>query len=620
MHARNTSFIDRRSPPPRGRGPSSQGGGDNLNSARSESGLKEAKWGFNPLFGQMVHTYACDICKAFLRHTSDGAVDDAEDFKNATQDREDHILTKSGFPSHCREMETEVARLKSEIRHLSDQLEGRKRAYHELKRDYDDLNHSYESARTEIGDMGKQIAELTEASERGPKRRRTDAPSHSGAPTADGTAMVVDDEGGPPAPPSGAANSTITAPMVSQLSPMTVDRFTEMTGTWDVPVTIGEAQALMSAVRKAENAGEEQPCYRAFKNLRKAHSGSLQVKASDRSELDWFLIRNYWVPDGYKNPRKPAEVPNTAAVPSTNGTVEPLLSLTNADAVSSTLGKLNPRKGKAKNNSKPPNSTPVPTFNKNAPLNEMLVCVSNEVAAGHIRAGIVAYPDGSISIRSVRGMRLCYQRSPPSQHGISPAHRHLFVSSFVEMVLTPSLYRDHVDQNPLPATVPPLKRYPKVDVNVNAHDLAEFMRNQGVTVAEVEDAALWAVHWLKSVNYAQFESRLAIRDLRRKLYELMSSHGVPAGLDDNSYYPNGHTVTRPSIILQEIPGQVEFTDEAVAGTSGSSRTPPVEVSDTAITCSSGDTATTSDTGVGDVGMVDGTQPVAGTSGSTTSAD
>ncbi|KAK1224554.1 hypothetical protein PQX77_012533 [Marasmius sp. AFHP31] len=619
MHTRTTSFINSRNPPPQGRTSSFQGGGDNPRSAQNESDLTKSKWEFNSLFGQIVHTDACDNCKAFLRHTSDGALEDADDFKGATRDREDHIISRSAFPSLCRELENEVSRLKTEVRHLSDQIEGRKRADHELKRDYDDLNHSYESARTEIGDMGDQIAELTEAAERGTKRRRTNAPDHTRSSTADRAAMVVDDEGGPPVPPSGAVSTANTAPTVPQSSSGTVDRFTEKVGAWDVPKTVGEAQALMAAVRKAEEAGEEQPCYRAFKHLRKAHTTSVKVEPHARSDFDLYMIKNYWVPDGYKNPRKPGE-PSKAVVPTNNGTNDTSSSMTNADMDLSTSERSKGRKGKAKNVSKPPLTTQVPTFDKNAPLNEMLACVSKEVATEHTRAGVVVYPDGSISIRSVRGMRLCYQRSPPSQHGTSPAHRHLYVSSFVEMVLTPNLYRDHVDQNPLPDTAPPLRRYPKIDANVNAHDLAEFMRKQGITPAEVDDAALWAVHWLQSVKYTQFESRLAVQDLRRKLYGLMDGHGVPTGLNDNAYYPNGHIIERPSSVIQEIPGRATFNDGTVAGPSGSTSTPPVEVVSAVDNTPSENVDITPSTEGADVEMTSETQPEAGTSGSTTAED
>ncbi|KAK1215613.1 hypothetical protein PQX77_021770 [Marasmius sp. AFHP31] len=332
------------------------GGGDNPRSAQNELDLTKSKWEFNFLFGQIVHTDACDNCKAFLQHTSNGALEDADDFKRATCDCEDHIISRFTFPSLCQELENEVSCLKTEVRHLSDQIEGRKQAYHKLKCDYDDLNHSYESACTEIGDMGDQIAELTEAAERGTKHHRTNTPDLTRLSTANRAAMVVDDEGGPPVPPSVAVSMANTAPTVPQLSSGTVDQFTEKVGAWDVPKTVGEAQALMAVVQKAEEAGEEQPCYRAFKHLRKAHTTSVKVEPHARSDFDLYMIKNYWVPNGYKNPWKPGEL-SKAVVPTNNSMNDTSLSMTNADMDFSTSERSKGQKGKAKNISKPPLTT-----------------------------------------------------------------------------------------------------------------------------------------------------------------------------------------------------------------------------------------------------------------------
>ncbi|KAK1215612.1 hypothetical protein PQX77_021769 [Marasmius sp. AFHP31] len=177
------------------------------------------------------------------------------------------------------------------------------------------------------------------------------------------------------------------------------------------------------------------------------------------------------------------------------------------------------------------------------------------------------------------------------------------------MVLTPNLYRDHVDHNPLPDTAPPLRRYLKIDANVNAHDLAEFMRKQGITPAEVDDAALWVVHWLQSVKYMQFESRLA-----------MDGHGVPAGLNDNAYYPNSHIVERPSSVIQEIPRRTTFNDRPVAGPSGSTSTPPVEAVSAVDNTPSENVDIAPSTEGANVEMTSETQPKAGTSGSTAAED
>ncbi|KAL0567156.1 hypothetical protein V5O48_014837 [Marasmius crinis-equi] len=534
MHARNTSFLNRRSPLPRGRGSSSQGGGDNLTSASLETKLARSKWEFHEVFGQIVHMRNCDRALYYLCNRVS--------------------LSLPGTRG-----------LAGKKRNLVDQLDGRKRAYQELQKKYDDLDHSYESARSELGDMTQEIARLSSLqdgnSERTGKKRRLDHTSNPGSSRIPSDAMIIDDEGG-----SGAVMAP--NPNSAQSKKLSDD------GAWDTPMTIGDAQYLIDVLRRSEDEGS--PIFRAWNYLRKAHNKASRVDESKRNPFQQFIAKNYWIPDAFQR-KKSDRVPTTTGTP--------------------TVTKAEKKKGKAKAEPTPaqpltfptpkplPSVTP-PRFSKDAPLDLMLACITQEVASETFRDGVVYNADGSISVRAVRGLHLLYGRSPSSQHGASPMHRHRYQLTFVEMVLTPGFYRAYIDANPSPTIVPSVKRYPADDANVNPTDLAEFFRRQAVPIVVVEDAALWAAHWLADVRYGDLESRLAVEELKRRLQAELIATGIPAGLNDDVYFPNGYIGERPSTIIREIPGLFSTPaqptpgpSQPTPGPSQSSGAPPVAVTE-----------------------------------------
>ncbi|KAJ8075412.1 hypothetical protein PM082_019750 [Marasmius tenuissimus] len=191
----------------------------------------------------------------------------------------------------------------------------------------------------------------------------------------------------------------------------------------------------------------------------------------------------------------------------------------------------------------------------------------NSRATGNGRFGI-RLVDGPLCVRTARGIRFFYLRSPPSRRGASPMHRHQYQLIFIELVLTPGLYRSYIAAHPLPELPNALiTSYPGDFANVNVQDLAEFFRTQSITISDVEDAAYYAACWLSDASFKDIDSNIALNELRQKLAPQLISPGIPAGYDENLYQPDGTTVAVVSTVNFTIPG-VPTTSTPVTSSSG----------------------------------------------------
>ncbi|KAK1225659.1 hypothetical protein PQX77_011388, partial [Marasmius sp. AFHP31] len=423
--------------------------------------------------------------------------------------------------------------------------------------------------------MTEEIARLNdEISGRHSKKCRTNASSSTTSAAIACDNMQVDNEGGP--------GVTIAQP-VSSSTAGTEARFTESTGQWAIPICVSEASSLLAVLDKSKGGNKAAP-WRAHNYLRKAYNKAVAVPKAQRDVFQQFIVEKYSVPDFVKQEAKAATAGTSRL--STNGKSEASVvdeSVAEDDPITGSSTKARAKgKKKATDTPKapvvPPSSSSDPSFLKNTLLNDMLACISKDVSRGNIWDGIVAYPNGSISVRTVRALRDYYSHSPLSHHSVAPAHRHLYQMAYVELILTPGFYCDYVAVNPLPTPVPPLERYRQDDINVNLDDLTEFLRKQGITVSSIKDAALWAAHWLRTVNYNDIDSREVIFKLKIRLYGKIGNQGVPTGLNDNRYNPNGHIVEKPSVVIPEFPGIAGFN-----GGPGAVLPPPTSVPPTAVT-------------------------------------
>ncbi|KAJ8089473.1 hypothetical protein PM082_014724 [Marasmius tenuissimus] len=546
-------------------GTPSQGGRENPNREKSTC----CTWTFDEMFGQVIHESDCPTCEHFMEHTGygSGALSQRVSFRAAMGKRDNFILNGAGVLSRISVLESKNLQLTDDKRKLIDQLESRKRAYHELEDDYEDSQKTLESARLEIKEMGKEIARLhDEISERQNKKRRIDSSVTPGATTSrNDDSMLVDDEGGPGVNTASSAGMTTGVAETSQSSANT-----SVYQKWKIPTSIPEAQVIIDALRRSEEAGK--PNQKAFRFLRNANNNAVKVPLSGRSEFHKFMIENFWIPEEFKpkDKQKEAERENS----SVNGTSN----VTNNTVVTGNLpGTPGTSSGSKKSKSKG-NST-LATFPKNSSLETMLGSICKEMASGKCRTGILRNDDGSISVRAVMGLQFFYERAPRSRHGASPAQRYRYHFAFVELVLTPGFYRSHVEQNPIQFPAPAVERYPGEAANVNINDLAAFFGRQGVTVAVVENVAYWAAHWLASIQVSDVYLRVDLQQLKDRLYPLLSVHGLPAGFNDNIFYPDGRLVERPARAILDIPGAPTVLGNPNALTSGTSQESPAETVD-----------------------------------------
>ncbi|KAL0058170.1 hypothetical protein AAF712_015162 [Marasmius tenuissimus] len=184
---------------------------------------------------------------------------------------------------------------------------------------------------------------------------------------------------------------------------------------------------------------------------------------------------------------------------------------------------------------------------KKEPLPRYFIWLSNIAARDGTRPGLIVYPDYSISTRSARGFRFFYCRSPSNRKGALPVLRHRYQILFVELILTPGHYEAYLTQSPIyyPA---PLKEnsFEGDPTNLTLPDLVEFLRSECVSVAEVEDSALWALRWLQTVDFRDVNSRLEVISLLNRLMPQLEVQGIPAGFNECLYFPDGSIEIRAS--------------------------------------------------------------------------
>ncbi|KAF9258087.1 hypothetical protein L218DRAFT_1005464 [Marasmius fiardii PR-910] len=169
-------------------------------------------------------------------------------------------------------------------------------------------------------------------------------------------------------------------------------------------------------------------------------------------------------------------------------------------------------------------------------------------------SGIAIHTDKSISLRSARGIRLYYVYGPPNRKGIPPAHRHRFQFLLVELALTYRYYKQFLLENPIyfPAPLTEVGIKPELVCNLTLADLAEFLRSQCVSVSKIQDAAFWALHWLKNAKYSDETTMGGIKELQSKLQLDLETHGLPAGLNECIAHQDGTIELCPSFPMKNL--------------------------------------------------------------------
>ncbi|KAL0057423.1 hypothetical protein AAF712_015935 [Marasmius tenuissimus] len=555
---------------------SRQGGGDNsntvlnsLNSAPPEI-PRHLKWTYIEYLGQTVHECDCSDCKSFLKHCSDSIGNHCIAYGEGIKQR--NIIVARPYILQNEVLSATNSKLELELHEARRAQRTAERSYDRLNDEFKDMLLNYNKTQSDLESAQEELEHLREYStDRKGKRRRTDGGESTldDQPGAAANPMDVDDEGGPastkpnflPAssytrdnPPwddglyrTGRQHEAARRNYEANLPvPKTDEQGRPLPKKWSPPRTADEVQALVDRLKRSE--ATPHPNSRLFDFLKTLFADAQKVPKEQRNPAHNAIIQLYYRPS----------------------------------FATKKNGKPNPVSGSTGTTSGPSGSTPgtpvntglsttsnVPQPPKTADLAVYLLWLvdENSRATGNGRFGIRLI-DGALCVRTARGIRFFYLRSPPSRRGASPMHRHQYQLVFIELVLTPGLYRSYIAAHPLPESPNALiTSYSGDFANVNVQDLAEFFRAQSIPISDVEDAAYYAACWLSDASFKDIDSNIALNELRQKLVPQLISHGIPAGYDENIYQPDGTTVAVVSTVNFTIPG-VPTTSTPVTSSSG----------------------------------------------------
>ncbi|KAG7086104.1 hypothetical protein E1B28_003618 [Marasmius oreades] len=171
----------------------------------------------------------------------------------------------------------------------------------------------------------------------------------------------------------------------------------------------------------------------------------------------------------------------------------------------------------------------VPQPQKQAPTEEYIQWVFKQISLGNCPTGIRQFEDNEVS------------------------------TNFVELVLTPNLYRSFIEENPLPQPTPTIEPYKGDTRNLTPQILAAFLRMQAVPPTVVDDMALFAILWLQASGpSSDVHNDHEQTQLHSRLLPLLEIHGIPSRIDENRYLINKTTELLASAPLQilDISGTV----------------------------------------------------------------
>ncbi|KAJ8074719.1 hypothetical protein PM082_022297 [Marasmius tenuissimus] len=580
------------------------GGGDNPNNEKSPS---SPKWSFDEFFYQVAHDAGCDNCEAFLLHCGNASVSERAQFKAACIARNDAIVRNSGLQGTINTQQARFAQIEHENQVLTGRWKSVNRRCDDIEADYEKVKVELEASLTKLAGVQEELVlaqtELTPlrnlSSERKGKKRRIQDLSHSttsSSPNPD--SMVVDNDGTPSSNPT-----TIDLTISNAYSTPPWDDGTYRAGedysvaqaNWEkgIPIpkrsvsgrpfypkfSVATVNDIDKCILVLKSDKTEKVQRRCFSFLKEAVRGVQGKPKKDRSEVENYLLQVHFRPAifggrGGIGSSSTSQAINSPSIPIAVG--QSSSAAINAAPLGANLPQLGAVVG----------STPITTElvpmditpdtsdslstqgskilqpSKKEPLHRYFIWLSNIAARDGTRPGLIVYPDYSISTRSARGFRFFYCRSPSNRKGASPVLRHRYQILFVELILTPGYYKAYLTQSPIyyPA---PLKEtsFEGDPTNLTLPDLAEFLRSECVSVAEIEDSALWALRWLQTVDFRDVDSRLEVISLLNRLMPQLEVQGIPAGFNECLYFPddsieirascpntNVHNLTEPPVI------------------------------------------------------------------------
>ncbi|KAK1215241.1 hypothetical protein PQX77_022164 [Marasmius sp. AFHP31] len=543
----------------------SGGGATQAENNQSKSDAEVAKWNFHSHYHQVVHRdeVKCTICRAFLRHCGDGVIDSPISYNEASAERRRFFTQNSELQSKTTELEARIDTKQAEYHSLWHQYKAKCRDLEDLERKHGHLLADFKYVRDELDQTREQLNKLTDNPERnGPgKRRRVDPPvvSSNTANPDQSTAMVIDDQDGPAKGTSAihTPSSTLYPPWDDGLYRASKDFELAQSASekgLPIPVIGVNGKPLPPRWVPPTTKSEVEQCYVRLKNsvdkgkgsyslwvfLNRLAKAAKAVPENQRDEVQAAFVSAHYVPDfvterwnlrDSKSANIHINSKSDVPAPGTSATSKPSNSA--------------PAKG-PKQLSQPP---------KHAPVSAYAAWGLSASARGKTPMGMKSYPDGSISMRSVRGFHLFYQFSPVHKSGLPAQFRYKYHFTFAELALTRNTYRNYIAENPLPNSIPASPTpHPGEFNNITPESLAEFLRNQGVSVTQLEDAAYYAALWLSTLEPTNVHAVHDRNELRQRVLPSLVIHGIPAGLDDDLYHPDGRIEKRPPTAITDVPG------------------------------------------------------------------
>ncbi|KAK1222457.1 hypothetical protein PQX77_014706 [Marasmius sp. AFHP31] len=467
-------------------------------------------WCFHEQFGQVVHFTPCDVCKMFLLHCSQGAVEEGITWREACVSRQDYYCRISGLLAKCDSLELKIDRHKSDYNYLWSQNKQATKELTELQTAHRDLLTEYDLKIVETKRLKGEIRALhASCSDQQSKKRRIDATVDSSEPAP----MIIDDQGGPGQGSTASSSSTARDCPWDDGLYRTGDDLEAARLAWEQGKPIPKlGRNGRPFPRKWTSPTTREAVAQYYDKLKASSDAGKEAKGvpeDTRTEVQQEFVKLHYKPEFMLEKWKA----------NSSGTSPTLIS------------------------SKPLSQPP-----KLAPLEAYIKFASYKAVNGGVPLGIRRFEDGSISVRTVRGYREFY---------FYWMLRFKYQRFFTELCLTPGFYSSYISSHPIPNDVPaPAIRSYTLDLhNLTLDSLSEFFREQQVTVADLKDAALFSAFWLAGpIPSNDIHHSEECRRLSQRLSPLLVQHGIPAGKNEDIYFPDGRTEAHVSTVTKELPG------------------------------------------------------------------
>ncbi|KAJ3764585.1 hypothetical protein FB446DRAFT_800162, partial [Lentinula raphanica] len=411
-------------------------------------------------------------------------------------------------------------KLDAELNELSDTLHAR--------------DNEIRLLRNELTDLKGQSGDLTH------KRRRTEHLLEPGPSSYDPSSSTDRSESpiGFILTPAEAAQFQPNPPTIQSNQPpaLTEDVTQRRRRPPTEPVTVAQADDYFRMLRSSEQP-HRKPAWPIYRMLEQFRNRALAFPEADRSPVQQSVITQFYTPgfvsEYYGQPQVDAHRARQEAHRARQEAEHAAAVQRKADI-------------------KPPSL--------NAPDETIVrwLCQSTIEKPRKIAGILTRATDNTVSLRSIRGRRLVYARDANYDSHAIATIRYAYYLAAIEVILSPSYYKDFIYDNSILVQypVPELSKFPGDPRNITVESVARFFAAQGLTVADIEDAALFAYVWLRDIEAVNPDVVARISLLRDRIFPLLAVHGLPAGHNENYMNSSGTIRAEPPSATPgpQIPG------------------------------------------------------------------